>query len=183
MSLKKCKSTLANNPFRWDEESSLTLGQPTTPPSSPILLPSKRFIALSDKAELAGALIDMQMASIHTSRCTCSHTPPEEPSETASTDFCSPSTPCHTFPANQPSPQIVTTEHVQQFFDILMSVSAKQGSPPSPAAADKVESEELKARASTLEFKKVNEVYVYAGLQSNFAGANTIQLGQKGIQV
>ena len=61
----------------------------------------------------------------------------------------------------------MTTEHVQQFFDILKSLSNKQGPPPPPAAADKVESEEPKARASTLEFKKVNEVYVYAGLQSN----------------
>ena len=111
------------------------------------------------------------MASVYAPRCTCSHTPPEDPSEAASNDLC---TPCHTFPTNQPSPQIVTTEHVQQFFDILKSLSTKQGPPPPPAAADKVESEEPKARASTLEFKKVNEVYVYAGLQSNLARANTI---------
>ncbi|KAF4628400.1 hypothetical protein G7Y89_g9752 [Cudoniella acicularis] len=52
---------------------------------------------------------------------------------------------------------IVTTEYAQQFFDILKSLSTKQGPPPPPAAIDKVESEELKARASTLEFKKVNE--------------------------
>lgn len=47
--------------------------------------------------------------------------------------------------------------------------------------AAEAKSEEPKARASTLEFKKVNEVYVYVRLQSNLARANIIQLGEKGI--
>jgi len=106
--------------------------------------------------------MDMQIPSARAPKCTCSHTPPEDPSEAASSDLCSPA-PCDTFPTNQPSPQIVATE---------------QGPPtPPPAAVDKVESKEPKARASTLEFKKVNEVYVYAGLQPNLARANIIQLG------
>ncbi|KAH8759552.1 hypothetical protein F5882DRAFT_453760 [Hyaloscypha sp. PMI_1271] len=53
---------------------------------------------------------------------------------------------------------IVTTKHVQQFFDFLKSLSTKQGPPP-PAAADKSGPEEAPARASKLEFKAVNEVW------------------------
>jgi hypothetical protein len=87
----------------------LALGQLTAPPSSPILLPSKGFVTLSDAQELVKATMGMQIASAHAPKCTCSYTPPEDPSEAASTDLC---TPCHTFPINQPSPQIVTTEHV-----------------------------------------------------------------------
>ena len=60
----ECKSNFANDPFRWDEKSSATkvptemvqtalaLAQPTTPPSSPNLSPSKCFVALSDAQEL-----------------------------------------------------------------------------------------------------------------------------------
>jgi hypothetical protein len=53
--------------------------------------------------------------------------------------------------------------------EALKSINAKQGPPPvklSNTATD-TKSKELKARASTLEFKKVNEVYIYAGLQSS----------------
>jgi hypothetical protein len=50
--------------------------------------------------------------------------------------------------------------------EALKSINAKQGPPPvklsDPATTTK--SEGPKARASTLAFKKVNEVYVYAGL-------------------
>jgi len=149
MSPTKCKSICANDTFRWDEESSATevpaemvqshlaLAQPTTPPSS---------------LDLSQAIMDMQMPSGHAPKCMCSHTPPDGPSEAASTDICPP-TPCHT-----PS-QIVTTEHVQQFLGILKSLSTNQGPPPPPAKPSG-ESGEPKARASRLEFKTVNEVYV-----------------------
>jgi hypothetical protein len=130
MHLTKCKQNFANNSFRWDEESSAT-EVPTemvqtplvlaAPPSSPNFPPSKCFITLSDAQELAKAVMDIQIGSAHAPKCTCSHTPPEDPSEAASSDLC-------------PTPP--------------------------PTAADKVESEEPKARASTLEFKKVNEVYI-----------------------
>ncbi|CZR66033.1 uncharacterized protein PAC_15933 [Phialocephala subalpina] len=90
----------------------------------------------------------MQIASAHATKCTCSHTPP-------TSTFCSP-----TFPINQPSSRAVTTDHVQQFLDILKSLSAKEGPPPPPpAAADKVKSEERPARASKLELKTVDEVW------------------------
>jgi hypothetical protein len=146
-----------------DVQTPLALGQPTTPPSSPVPLPSKRFATLSDAQELVKAVIDMQVASAYAPKCTCAHTPPEDPSEAALTDFYSPSL-CPTFPTNQPSQQIVTTEHVQQFLDILKFLSTKQGPPP-PAAADKIESENPLARASKLEFKTVNEVYVFNAAQ------------------
>ncbi|KAN0106673.1 hypothetical protein V8E51_009549 [Hyaloscypha variabilis] len=100
----------------------------------------------------------MQMASTHTLNCTCFHMPPEYLSEADSTDLCS-STPCLAFPANQPLAQLVTTEHVQQVLDILKSLSPKQEPHPPPAAENRVEPEKPKARASTLEFKEVNEVW------------------------
>jgi hypothetical protein len=55
--------------------------------------------------------------------------------------------------------------------EALKSINAKQGPPPvklSNTATD-TKSKELKARASTLEFKKVNEVYIYTGLQSTLS--------------
>ncbi|CZS92550.1 uncharacterized protein RAG0_03160 [Rhynchosporium agropyri] len=62
-------------------------------------------------------------------------------------------------PTNQPLPRLVTTEHVRQFMDILRSLGTKQEAPPPPAAVAQVDSEQPKARGSTLEFKKVNEVW------------------------
>jgi hypothetical protein len=79
----------------------LALEQPTAPSSSPILLPSKGFVILSDAQELVKAVIDMQMASTHAPKCTCSYTPSKDPLEAASIDLY---TPCYTFPINQPSP-------------------------------------------------------------------------------
>jgi hypothetical protein len=109
---------------------------------------------------LAKAFMDMEIASGRARNCTCSHTPPEDASEGTST-YGSP-----TVPASQPSPQIVTTEHVQQFFDMLQSLSTKQGLPPPPAAAARGGSEEAPARASKLEFKAVNEVCVFRATQT-----------------
>lgn len=188
------KLNFADGSFSWDEQSSATEAptemvqtplaseQPTGPTSTPVLLPSKGIVTLSDAQELFKAAMDMQMVSRHASNFTCSHTPPEGLSETTSTDHCSPAP--WDKPTNQPSRQIVTTEFVQQFLDILKSLSTKQGPPPPPPVVDKVEFEGPKARASTLEFKKVNEMFVHARLQSKLASANyTVQLGQKGIQV
>ncbi len=105
------------------------------------------------------------MASAHAPRCNCSHTPPEYPSAATSTGLYSPPTPSHSFPTNQPSPQVVTTKHVQQFFDMLTSLGVKQGSSPPPTAAEIDSPEDAKpkkvmARASLLAFKEVNEVWV-----------------------
>jgi len=58
-------------------------------------------------------MMDMQMPSGHAPKCTCSHTPPEYPSQATSIDLYSP-----TFPTNQTSPQIVTV------LDLLKSAGA-----------------------------------------------------------
>jgi hypothetical protein len=139
----------------WDEESSTTKA-PTAPPSSPNPSPSKCFDTVSDDQELIRAVKDMQMAPGHATKCACSHTPPEDASEATPTEPCSP-TPGLAFPANQPLAQV--TEYVQQVLDILKSLSPQQGPPPLPAKPSG-ESGEPKARASRLEFKTVNEVYV-----------------------
>jgi hypothetical protein len=167
MSLTKCKSNSANDPFRWEESSAtevptemvqspLALAQPTTPPSS---------------LDLSQAIMDMQIPSGHAPKCMCSHTPLDDPSEAASTDLCPP-TPCHSFPTHQLLQQTVTSEHVQQFLDILKSLSTKQGSPPeSPNSVKEAGGKKPDAReqpetppASKLEFKTVNEVYVSNGV-------------------
>jgi hypothetical protein len=175
MPLTKYKSNFDNDPFRWDEESSVTevptemiqtslaLGQPTALPSSPNLLPSKYFVTLSNTQELVKAATDIQMASTHAPRYTCSHMPPEDLSEATLTDLYSP-TPCHGSPTNKLSLQIVTTKYIQQFLDILQSLSTKQGPPP-PLPKPSGESGEPKARASRLEFKTVNKVYVFNTIQ------------------
>jgi hypothetical protein len=64
-------------------------------------------------------------------------------------------------PTNPPSPQIELVQVAQQFLDILKSLSAAQSPSPPPAAADVVKSEERPARASKLDFKTVNEVFVF----------------------
>jgi hypothetical protein len=95
---------------------------------------------------------------------------PEHASEATPTEPCSP-TPGRAFPANQPLTHVVTTEHVQQFLDILKSLGTQQGSPPkSPDSAKAAEGAKTDAReqpettpASKLEFKTVNEVYVSNG--------------------
>jgi hypothetical protein len=91
----------------------LASGQPTAPPGSPIISPSKHFLNLSDAQELFKAVMDMQMASAHAPKCTCSHTPPEDLSDATSTDLCSP-TPCPPFAYNMigfPSPpSVVSTQ-------------------------------------------------------------------------
>ena len=110
------------------------LAQPTTPPSSPNTS-SDPIVTLSN----AQQFIDMVKAVVTM--------------EIASTS-----------PTHQPLQQLVTTEHVQQFLDILKSLGTRQETPPPPAAVDKVEFKEPKARGSTLEFKKVTEVYVYVRL-------------------
>jgi hypothetical protein len=171
----ECKSNFANDPFRWDKESSATkvptemvqthlaMAQLTNPPSSPNLSPSKCFVTLGDVQELVKAVIDMQMPHGHAPKYTCSYTPPEDLSEATSTDLCPP-TPYQTPLPNEPSSQAVIVQLAQQFLEILKSLSTKQDPPP-PAATDKAESEEPPARASKLEFKAVNEVYVFRGMQ------------------
>jgi hypothetical protein len=142
---------------------------PFAPPSSPNPSLSKCFNTSSDAQELVKAVIDMEIASGRAPNCTCSHTPPEDTSE--ATEPCSPA-PGRAFPANQPLAQVVTTEHVQQFLDILKSLSTQQGSPPkSPDSVKAAEGAKTDAReqpettpASKLEFKTVNEVYVSNGI-------------------
>ena len=122
-----------------------------------LLVSKSGFNTSSGAQELVKAVMDMEIASGRAPNCTCSHTPPEDASEATPTEPCSP-TPGVAFPANQPSAQIVTT-YVQQFLDILKSLSTQQGPPP-PSAKPAGEPGEPKARASRLEFKTVNEVYV-----------------------
>ncbi len=109
------------------------------------------------------AVRDIEIASGRAPNCT----PPEHASEATPTEPCSPA-PGRVFPASQPSTRIVTTEHVQQFLDILKSLSTQQGPPDSVKAAegartDAGEQSEI-APASKLEFKTVNEVYVSNGV-------------------
>lgn len=125
---------------------SVALAQPSTPPSSPSLLSSEHVVTLSIAQEfldMVKAVVAMQIASSPALKCTCSHTPPENPIEATSTDLCL-RTLCHTSPADQASSQVVST---------------MQGPPPPPAKRSG-ESEEPKGRASRLEFKTINEVYV-----------------------
>jgi hypothetical protein len=140
---------------------SVALAQPSTPPSSPSLLSSEHVVTLSIAQEfldMVKAVVAMQIASSPAPKCTCSHTPPEKPIEATSIDLCL-RTPCHTSPTDQASSQVVTTEHVQQFLDILKSLGTMQGPPPPPTKPSS-ESGEPKGRASRLEFKTINEVYV-----------------------
>jgi hypothetical protein len=171
MHLTKCEPNFAKNSFRWDEESSTTkvstemvqTSLPFAPPSSPNPSLSKCFNTSSDAQELAKAVMDMEITSGRAPNCICSHTPPEDASEATPIEPCSPA-PGRAFPANQPSAQVVTTEYVQQFLDILKSLITQRGSPPkSPDSVKAAEGAKTDALAAKLECKTVNEVYVYNG--------------------
>ena len=130
------------------------LAQPTIPPSSPNV-PPEPIVTLNN----AQQFIDMVKAVVAM--------------EIASTP-----------PTNQPLAQVLAPGHLQQVLDILKPLGTKQETPPPPAAVGKIEFKGPKARASTLEFIKVNEMFAHAKLQLKLASANKIiQLGQKGIQV
>lgn len=53
-------------------------------------------------------------------------------------------------------------EFAEQIMEAFKSINAKQGPPPPPVEPSGVE--KPKARASTLEFKKVSEVYAFTGV-------------------
>jgi hypothetical protein len=67
--------------------------------------------------------------------------------------------PCPHFPTKSSSQ--IAAEFAQQVVEALKSVNAKQEPPPPAKPSSPGHEDEPKARASTLEFKKVNEVYVY----------------------
>ena len=153
----------------------MSLPATNTPPDSPGLLP---VVTLNDEqaTEMANAIEAMQMAtttpSSHFPSCQVSpgNPPPSHATETATAASGSPSL-CHACSAKSLS-QVEVLQLAKQFLDVLKSLSINQGPPPPPAAADKAKSEELPARASKLEFKTVNEVYVFRGKQVQHDGAN-----------
>ena len=63
-------------------------------------------------------------------------------------------TPCQNCPTKSPSQ--VAVDFAQQLIEAFKSINSKQGPPPPPAEPS--DAREPKARASTLEFKKVSEV-------------------------
>ena len=94
------------------DQTSLALGQLTAPLSSPDLSLSRSFVTLSDTQELAKVVTDIQMASTHAPRYTCSYTPPKDLLEATLTDLYL-LTPCPLFATNQLLAPIMTTKHVQ----------------------------------------------------------------------
>jgi len=159
-----CRSNSAKDPFSYHPSTLTTaptemvccgplLSLPVSPPDSPGPL---HVVAWSDDqaTEMANAIAAMKMAPTLSSHFSYSETllgnPPPTPS---------PCPNCTTKSSSQ-----VAMEFAQQLVEVLKSVNAKQ-EPPPPAkpfsAGHGDKSEEPKARASTLEFKKVNEVYVY----------------------
>jgi hypothetical protein len=119
------------------------------------------FVALIDNQ--AEAMASLQIApTTSTFHFPCCQTPPGNPppslaTETATAAPGSP-TPCHT--CSTKSLSQVAVEFAQQFMDALKSINSQQGPPPPPAKPSG-ESGQPKARASRLEFKIVNEVYVF----------------------
>jgi hypothetical protein len=79
--------------------------------------------------------------------------PPSLVTETATPAPGSPS-PCHT--CSTKSPSQVAVEFAQQIMETLKSTNTNQM--PPPPLAEPSGTENLKARASTLEFKKVSEM-------------------------
>jgi hypothetical protein len=151
----------------------MSLPPSNTPPDSPGQSP---VVILNDEQamEMENAIAAMQVTlSVPCSHCSSCQRPPGSPPPSRATEPtpCSP-TPCLTPPTNQSSSEVEFVQLAQQFLDILKSLGSNQGPPP-PATADKAESEEPPTRASKLEFKTVNEVFVFRGMQLRLDGANT----------
>lgn len=84
--------------------------------------------------------------------------------EMTSTALCS-SCSCYMCSMSTSLSQTEVVQLIYKFLDVLKSLSTKQRSFSSSAAANKVESEKASAQGSKLEFKTVNEVFVYHGIQ------------------
>jgi hypothetical protein len=124
-----------------------------TPPDSPGLLP---IVTLNDEqaTEMANAIAAIKMApTILSSYLPSSENPLGNPPPSLVT-LCSP-TPCQTCSTKEPSQ--VTMEFAEQIMEALKSINAKQRPPP-PPPVELSGAENTKARALTLEFKKVSEV-------------------------
>lgn len=63
------------------------------------------------------------------------------------------------------SAQSEVVQLARQFLDVLKSVSTTQKPPPPPTTAVEVKPEEPPTRTQKLEFKKVNEVFVFRTMQ------------------
>ena len=133
------------------------LSLPVSPPNSISPLP---IVAWNDDqtTEMANVIAAMKMTPTHPSHFSCSEhlfgNPPPSPY------------PC---PNCTRSSTQVATDFAQQFMEALKLANAKQAPPVEPSSSGpEVKSEEPKARASTLEFKEVNEVCVRARAQPDF---------------
>ena len=139
----------------------MSLPPTNTPPDNPGQLPV--VILNGEQAtEMENAIAAMQVTlSVPCSHCSSCQRPPGSPppSRTTKPSTCSP-TSCLTPPTNQSLLQVEFVQLAQQFLDILKSLGSNQRPPP-PATVDKTESEEPPARASKLEFKTVNKVFVF----------------------
>jgi hypothetical protein len=119
----------------------------STSPNTPSGSPSSNPFTMNDVysfIEMAKAVIAMQATSTITKpHCTCPHTPPGSP-------------------ALQSSSTPVTLEHLEQLFLKLMSEKFKLSDSNSKSAKSKGsgDTQDKKVRASKLEFKVVNEMYV-----------------------
>jgi hypothetical protein len=107
--------------------------------------------------EMANAINAMKMTpTIPSSHLPSSENPLRSPPPSPATPY-SP-TPCQT--CSKKSSSQVAVEFAQQIIEALKSTNTKQG-PPAPPAKASGEPGEAKARASRLELKTVNEVYVF----------------------
>jgi hypothetical protein len=116
----------------------LPLANPKTPPESSALLPSSEII------EIVKAVVSMGIAP--PSQCPCSHTPPNTPNV-------------------QTSSPTLTLEHLEQL--LLKLIGAMSKSPdsveveaPKPDVSGNTQPKTALVRASKLEIKIVDEVYV-----------------------
>jgi hypothetical protein len=117
----------------------------STPPNSPDLPPSYPF-TLSDVQqfiEMVKAVVAMQNTpTAHAPLCPCSHLPGESPIP------------------QTPSPP-VTLEHLEQLLlKLIQSKDSAEASDEAKPGAKPGDTQPKIARASKLEFKTVNEVYV-----------------------
>jgi hypothetical protein len=124
---------------------SVALTQQSTPPSSPSLPSSEHVVTLSNVLEfidMVKGIVAMQTASTLSPKCTCS----DAPSGNAHP---------------QTSTQPLTSQDLEQL--ILKLIDAKS-KPPKSSEGAKPNVHPEAARASKLEFKTVNEVYVSNGI-------------------
>jgi hypothetical protein len=164
----------------------LAIAQPTTPPSTPNLPSSEQVVTLSNAQqliEMVKVIVAIEIASTASaSKLPCSHTPPESPNLQSSTRPLTVKDLEQLFlkfiekksPDSTELPETAQPNSLDQVLEKVDATNKREDA--KPEATKHVEAEKPKLRASKLEYKLVDEVYITYSVATIFL-TSPVQLG------